>query len=158
MDCGVEFNRIASAESSDWVRDRTAEQWALVTARLARHRTSRATVSDARASAVGDLAHFVSALFAADSGTCELLRHCTDGADGWRYMTCLTARENPSWRRASVPPHISVEFYEGDAVMIKAITKYLGSGVAAAAAVLVGGAIALADPPRVEPRAPGCRP
>jgi len=39
--------------------------------------------------------------------------------------------------------------------MIKAITKYLGSGVAAAAAVLVGGQLAFADPPRVEPRAPG---
>jgi predicted metalloprotease with PDZ domain len=38
--------------------------------------------------------------------------------------------------------------------MIKAITKYLGSGVATAAAVLVGGRLALADPPRVEPRTP----
>jgi len=38
--------------------------------------------------------------------------------------------------------------------MVKTLVKYLGSGVATAAAMLVGGRIALADPPRVEPRAP----
>jgi membrane-associated protease RseP (regulator of RpoE activity) len=38
--------------------------------------------------------------------------------------------------------------------MIRDFTKYLGSGSAAAAALLLGGRIALADPPRVEPRAP----
>jgi predicted metalloprotease with PDZ domain len=38
--------------------------------------------------------------------------------------------------------------------MIKALVRYLGSGAATAAAVLVGGRIAFADPPRVEPRGP----
>ena len=38
--------------------------------------------------------------------------------------------------------------------MAKKFAKCLGSGVAAAAAVLVGGRIAFAEPPRVEPRAP----
>lgn len=39
--------------------------------------------------------------------------------------------------------------------MLKTLFNYLGSGAAAAAALLIGGRIALADPPRVEPAAPG---
>jgi hypothetical protein len=51
--------------------------------------------------------------------------------------------------------HADREFFlEGEIVMMKALTKYVSSAAATAAAVLVGGRIALADPPRVEPRAP----